>query len=244
MKFIFSIIIIFIKNCHAIELEELLNRVDRLYRSNTSTSQVQMEIKTPNWQRSINMNIWTKGMDYTFIILNSPRKDKGMATLKRQNDMWNFFPKINKVMKVPPSMMMSSWMGSDFTNDDLVKENTLRDDYKAILSNGENLKEYFITLTPKEKTVSIWGKIELYIDKKSLTPLRQIYYDEKNVKIRTMTFSDLQKKGQRLIPLTMTLTPHTKEKEGHTTIIKYLKINFNPKIEDSIFTRRNLQKRR
>ena len=243
MKYLIFFWLLVASQTFATEIQDLLKKVDRLYRSDTSIAQIQMEIVTPNWNRSLNMDIWTKGMDYTFVVINSPRKDKGIATLKRNNDMWNFFPKINKVMKIPPSMLMSSWMGSDFTNDDLVKENTLQEDYIAVLTS-KTKQEYLITLTPKKQAVSIWGKIELYIDRKTTTPTKQIYYDEKNIKIRTMTFSNLQKKDNRMIPLTMELIPHTKDKLGHKTIIKYLTIKFNPNVPESTFSRRNLQKRR
>src|SRR6056300_1016740 len=111
----------------AADVEGILDRVDRLYRSDTTFSSIEMNIKTPNWERTLKMDVWTRGLEYTFVVIESPPKDKGIATLKRKNSMWNYFPKINKVIKIPPSMMMSSWMGSDFTNDDLVKENTLRD---------------------------------------------------------------------------------------------------------------------
>jgi outer membrane lipoprotein-sorting protein len=227
----------------AADVEGILDRVDRLYRSDTTFSSIEMNIKTPNWERTLKMDVWTRGLEYTFVVIESPPKDKGIATLKRKNSMWNYFPKINKVIKIPPSMMMSSWMGSDFTNDDLVKENTLRDDYKAKLTLEDESK-YYISLTPKKQTISIWGKIELIVDKNMLYPLKQIYYDENGEKIRTMVFTEVKKVSGKTIPMKMTLTPHTKEKEGHETVITYLDIKFDPEISESVFSRRNLQKRR
>ncbi len=243
MKYFISIYFLLNVQAYAVDIDDILNKIDHLYRSDTSISKVQMEIKTPNWSRALSMDIWTKGMDYTFVVINSPRKEKGIATLKRKNEMWNFFPKINKVMKVPPSMMMSSWMGSDFTNDDLVKENTFRQDYNAKLTPTDG-EDYLITLTPKQHTVSIWGKIKLHVNKKSLAPTQQHYFDENNIKIRTINFSDLQIVDGRKIPMIMKLTPYTNSKIGHETVIKYLSIKFNPKLPESTFTRRNLQKRR
>ena len=114
-------------------VEELLDQMDRLYRSDSSHATIEMQIVTENWERTTIMEVWSRGMDDTLIKILSPRKDKGIKTLKHGNQMWNYFPKINKVLKVPPSMMMNSWMGSDFTNDDLVKENTLADDYLSKL---------------------------------------------------------------------------------------------------------------
>ena len=112
-------------------VREVLRKVDDLYRGTTSRGKVEMTVETPDWKRSMNMKIWSEGMNKTFVVILSPAKDAGVATLRVNRDMWNFFPGINKTLKVPPSMMMGSWMGSDFTNDDLVKESTFLDDYDA-----------------------------------------------------------------------------------------------------------------
>ena len=100
----------------------IIKKVDELYRADSSYAEMEMTIVTPNWERTLKLEAWSEGMDKTFITILEPKKDKGITTLRVDNEMWNFFPKINKVMKVPPSMMMGSWMGSDFTNDDLVKD--------------------------------------------------------------------------------------------------------------------------
>ncbi|MFZ5979884.1 MAG: outer membrane lipoprotein-sorting protein, partial [Candidatus Zixiibacteriota bacterium] len=110
------------------DIKRLIHEVDTLYRSEASYAELEMEIITPHWQRTLAMDSWTEGMDKTFIRIKEPLKEKGVATLRIDNEMWNFLPKTNKVMKIPPSMMMSSWMGSDFTNDDLVKEFSLFED--------------------------------------------------------------------------------------------------------------------
>ena len=115
---------------------KLLNKIDELFRSKGSWAIIEMEIISPDFERTLKMKSQSKGRDFTFISILSPRKDKGVSTLKRGNEMWNYFPKINKVIKVPPSMMMGSWMGSDFTNDDLVKDEKLSEDY--IVSSRRN----------------------------------------------------------------------------------------------------------
>ena len=113
-----------------VDVNELIREIDRLYRAETSYTELEMEIVTPHWQRTLAMYGWSEGMDNTFLRITAPRKEKGVATLRIDNEMWNFLPKTNKVMKIPPSMMMGSWMGSDFTNDDLVKESSLFEDYR------------------------------------------------------------------------------------------------------------------
>lgn len=224
-----------------ITIEQILAKIDKLYRSDSSQAIMTMKIVTPDWSREMEMEVWTEGLENSFVTILSPAKDKGVGTLKLGSEMWNYFPKINKVIKVPPSMMMGSWMGSDFTNDDLVKENTLRDDYIATLLK-EDGEKYLIQLIPKEETISVWGKITLEVEKKRLIPIVQEYFDEKNYKVRTMTFDQIKNFGSREIPARMTLVPLTKT--GHSTIVEYKELHFNVKIPNGTFTRKNLQKRR
>jgi outer membrane lipoprotein-sorting protein len=223
------------------ELDELLDKVDKVYRSESSTSTMVMTIKTPHWERSLKMKSWTRGMEHTFITILSPRKEKGISTLKKENEMWNYFPKVNKVIKVPPSMMMGSWMGSDFTNDDLVKENTYREDYTYKILKKEK-QIYTIELTPKPKTITVWGKLVLLVDASRFIPLRQDYYDEKGKLVREMVFSKVDKIGSLHFPKKMTL--RTLNKPGHVTEIEYQEIKLNAKVKKSVFSMKNLQKRR
>lgn len=217
----------------------LLKKMDELFRSKSSTSIMKMKIITPNWQRTLEMQSWTRGMDDTFIRVLSPRKDRGVATLKIDKEMWNYFPKINKVIKVPPSMMMGSWMGSDFTNDDLVREVSLVEEYK-VSKRVEN-DNYRLTLIPKQETVTVWGKVEIVVNQKTLLPLEQSYFNEKGDKVRVMTFSDIRSFSGREIPAVMTMTPLNKS--GYKTVIEYVEAEFDVDVADNIFTLRNLQTR-
>ncbi len=228
------------------DVKTIVEKADELYRSTTSSAELEMTIITPNWQRTLNMDVWTEGMDKTFIVINSPLKDKGIATLRIESEMWNYFPKINKVMKVPPSMMMGQWMGSDFTNDDLVKESTLLDDYTAKLFSPENADpdRYYIELKPKEETVTVWGKIELVVQKETYLPVKQVYYDEKGNAMRILDFKEVKELGGKNIPSVMEMSPLSKEKKGHSTTIKYLKASFDEELPKDTFTLRNLQKKR
>ncbi len=223
------------------ELDDLLDKIDEVYRSKSSYAEMSMEIATPHWQRILKMKSWTEGLKKTFITILEPKKEKGISTLKVENEMWNYFPKINKVIKVPSSMMMGSWMGSDFTNDDLVKENTLREDYfYKIIKKEKNI--YTIELKPKPETVTVWGKIHLVVDAKKFIPLLEEFYDEKDVLKRKMVFDKVAKIQNNLIPLRMTLIPL--DKEGHKTIIMYDKIRFDIPVKAETFSMKNLQKRR
>jgi outer membrane lipoprotein-sorting protein len=154
-------------------------------------------------------------------------------------EMWNYFPKINKVIKVPPSMMMGSWMGSDFTNDDLVREVSLVEEYQV--SKTEEGENYRLTLIPKKNTVTVWGKIEFIVNQQSLLPLSQSYFNEKGEKVRLMEFSNIKDFNGKKMPAIMTMVPLNKA--GHKTVIEYVEAEFNIELADNIFTLRNLQKR-
>jgi len=217
----------------------LLKKMDELFRSKSSIATMKMQIITPNWQRTLEMQSWTFGMDDTFIRVLSPKKDRGVATLQKDKEMWNFFPKINKVIKVPPSMMMGSWMGSDFTNDDLVREVSLVEEYQVSKKvEGDNFR---LILIPKKNTVTVWGKIEIVVNQESLLPLEQSYFNEKGVKVRTMEFSDIRDFSGKKMPAIMTMVPLNKV--GHKTVVEYVDAEFDIDLGGNIFTLRNLQTR-
>ncbi len=217
----------------------LLKKVDELYRSSSSIATMKMTIVTPDWQRTLSMKSWTIGMEDTFIRILAPKKDYGVATLKKDRDMWNFFPKINKVIKIPPSMMMGSWMGSDFTNDDLVKEVSLVEEYNITTKNeGKNMR---LILIPKQETVTVWARIEILVEEISLLPIEQSYFNERSEKVRVLTFSKVRKFSDRKIPGIMTMTPLNKT--GHKTVIEYVAAEFDVPIDKTVFTLRNLKSR-
>lgn len=205
-------------------------------------TEVEMEIINPNWERTLKMNIWTETMKNTFIDILYPAKEKGSGTLRKGTEMWNYFPKVGKVVKVPPSMMMSSWMGSDFNNDDLVKETTLSENYSAKFINSADKNLHVIELTPLKTTVTVWGKIVLTVQKKDLMPVKEEYFDEKGAQIRTLNFSDYKTMGGRLIPAKLELVPTGKANQK--TIIRYLAAKFDTKLPDDTFSLINLQRKR
>jgi len=224
----------------ALTAQDLIKQMEDLYRGNAAKATLTMQVETPNYQRTLTMESQSLGEENMLIRILSPKKDRGITTLKRENEMWNFFPKINKVIKVPPSMMMGSWMGSDFTNDDLVRETSLIDEYQ--LSYRETTESYFITLLPREQTVTVWGKIEYTISKENLLPVSETFYDEKGEKIRALQFSDVKEFSGRLLPSRLEMVPLNKD--GHKTIVIYDDMEFDPpEVTAEIFSLRNLKKR-
>ena len=226
------------------DVEEIVKKMDQLYRSETSHAEMEMQITTPHWERTLAMTVWTKGMDKTFIRITAPKKEQGVATLRIGNEMWNYLPKTNKVMKIPPSMMMGSWMGSDFTNDDLVKESSMLNDYSYQLIEPQDATpdHVYIQLTPREDSPIVWGKIVAAVRSDDYIPSWQHFYDEQGNLMRVLNFEEIKTFNGKVTPSVMEMLPQNKE--GHKTVVRFLNATFDSKIDERIFTRRNLQKRR
>ena len=219
---------------------EIIDQMEALYQGESSSATMTMIVETPQYQRTMEMQSSSMGTENSFIRILSPRKDRGFASLKLDMEMWNYLPKINKVIKVPPSMMMGSWMGSDFTNDDLVKQTTLTEEYFLTLEETDEL--YTIVLIPKEETVTIWGKIDYIVNKQYMVPVGQNFYDDRGELVRKLEFSELKEFSGKLIPSRLEMIPMNKE--GHKTIVIYDNLQFNPpEVDESIFTLRNLRSR-
>ncbi len=224
-----------------VDVREIVKKLDELYRSNSSAGELEMQIVTPHWERTLRMQVWTQGMNKTFIRIISPPKEKGVATLRIGNEMWNYLPNTNKVVKIPPSMMMSSWMGSDLTNDDLVSEFSLLEDfyYKLIAPEDGDGDLLYIEAIPKEGLPIVWGKIITAVRRNDYIPVWEKYFDEKGTLLRVIYFKDYREFGHRLIPATMELVPQNKS--GQKTIVRYLQMEFDKPIDRDVFSLRNLR---
>jgi len=185
----------------------------------------------------------------SFIHIESPAKDSGTTFLKLQSNLWMYIPRVERTMRIPPSMMLQSWMGSDFTNDDLVRESSEIDDYDHRLlgidpspEGHEGLRAYVVEYVPHEGVAVVWGKIITWIEVEHATPLRQEFYDEAGVRLRVMEFGEISEVGGRRYPFKWRMT--SLDKPGHETRIQVRKIVFDAEISDDVFTKRNLTKRR
>lgn len=225
------------------DAREIVRKADEKARGNSSIAQMTITTVRPKWTRSMEMKIWTKGTEYALILVQSPAKEKGIAYLKRKKEVWNWLPALERTIKLPPSMMSESWMGTDFTNDDLVKEASMVDDYThTLVGSGEaaGLDCYKIQMIPKPETAVIWGKILVWIDKKDYLQLRTEFYDEDGELINTMTGSEVKMIGGRLLPTKMDMIPA--DKKGQKTTISYEAIQFDQPLSDSFFTTANMTK--
>jgi len=224
---------------------EIVDRVDRMLRGASSRADVVMEIATEHWTRSLEMRVWSLGTAYALIRVVAPPREAGSATLKAGDEVWNYLPRVDRTIKVPPSLMMGSWMGSHFTNDDLVKESRVIDDYDiAIGFEGERqgVAVWEFVLTPKPTAAVVWGRVVQQVRKADLMPTWARYYDERGTLIRTMTFGDYRRFGSRLVPAVMTVRPEDKPDES--TTVRYRDLEFDVRLSPAFFSLRSLQERR
>ncbi len=224
---------------------EIIDRVDRLLRGASSHGTVTMEIVTEHWSRSLDMEVWSLGTEYSLVRVSAPAREAGTATLKAGQEVWNYLPRVDRTIKVPPSLMMGSWMGSHFTNDDLVKESRIVDDYDfEIAFDGarDGVPVWEFVLTPKPEAPVVWGRIEEQVRKADLMPTWVHYYDEDGARVRILTFSDYRLMGDRLVPATMLVVPADKPEE-HTALI-YHELRFGIDIDKSFFSLRTLRAQR
>lgn len=223
--------------------KEIIRKADDRLRGNSSYAEITMDIIRPEWKRTMRMKSWAKGTDYALIYIASPAKDKGTVSLKIGNEMWNWLPSIERSIKVSPSMMMQSWMGSDFTNDDLIRQSSIVEDYEHQLLGEEKLEGadcYRIQLIPKPQAPVVWGKIITWITKKEFNQLKVEYYDEDGALINVMTGSDLKTLDGRLLPTRWEMVPA--DKNGHRTVMTYSDIDFDVKLDENFFSKQNMNR--
>lgn len=221
---------------------EIVDRVDRILRGDSSVAQLTMEIQSKHWKRTLEAKAWSKGTERALILILKPTKEAGTATLKAEDNIWNYLPKVERIIKIPSSMMMGSWMGSHFTNDDLVKESRMIRDYSIVTSfegDRDGIPVWEFTLTPHEDAAVVWGKIVLEVRQADYMPTWQKYYDEDGTLVRTLTFSDFRTMDDRLVPTQMEIRPVDSPDEY--TRVTYQSLDFDVDLDDGFFSLRNLR---
>ena len=227
---------------NAQSVREIMDLVDQLWRGESSIARITMDIRTENWDRSLTLRAWSLGTDHTLIRVEAPQKEAGTATLRADQEVWNYLPRVDRTLKLPSSMMAGSWMGSHFTNDDLVKESRLVDDYEIELEfsgTRDGVDVWELLLVPLPEAPVVWGKIRYQVSKENLLPTWTRYYDESDELIRTMTFSEIRLLGSRLVPTVMTIEPA--DKPGESTVIRYHELDFDVDLDEDYFSLRNLR---
>lgn len=240
---VFGFLMLIVTNLSAQNLEEIIRKADEKFRGNSSQGEMTMIIERPTWSREVTMKNWTLGNHYSLIYITAPAKEKGQVFLKRNKEMWNWVPNIERMIKIPPSMMMQSWMGSDFTNDDLVRESSLAKDYEHKLLAEEKIAgydSYKIELIPKEDAPVVWGKVVMWISKTDYLWLKGEYYDEDGILVNTEILSDIKMMGNRKMPTRLEMIPA--DKPGQKTVLIFKNIEFDVKIDESFFSQQNMKK--
>lgn len=230
-------------NVKASDAKSIVKASDDLMRGTTNSGIYSMTVITPKWERKLTLQVYMKNRDKALIRILSPAKEAGIGTLRIDNEMWNYLPKVERTIKIPPSMMMQPWMGSDFANDDLVKESSIIHDYTHTIASQEHLnghETYKIIFTPKPDAPVIWGQLVRWIRIDDFVPIQEEYYNERGKLIKVLEYSDIAKVSDRIIPTTWTM--HSNTKPGHKTIIKLKDVQYNTPINDRIFSRSYLKK--
>ncbi len=220
----------------------LLKRTEMVLEGRSSLAVMSMAIQTPSYARTVKMKVWSKGRDFALVrVLEGGARETGMMTLKREKQLWNYLPQAGRVMKLPSGMMGDSWMGSDFTNDDLVHGSSMVNDFTSKVDKTDDhagRRAWFVTLTPKAGAKVVWGKIEVIIDRETCVPLEQRFFDDDGVLSRRMAYSEIKKVGWRNYPMKMSIYPAEK---GRSTAITYESIELDGDVSDDTFSLRRLQ---
>lgn len=225
--------------------QELVAHVERLLWGKTNQGLAEMTVITPRWERKIELRFWMERPERTFIRILAPAKEAGIGSLRIKAEMWNYLPAVERVIKIPPSMMLQPWMGSDMTNDDLVKESSAVEDYTHTLGVNEEIggvKVYSVESTPKPEAAVVWGKIVYKIRISDRIPLRREYYDERGELIKVMSFLDVRELGGRMIPTRWQMQPV--QKPQNRTIFTLKQMTFDAPLPADVFTLKNLQQTR
>jgi outer membrane lipoprotein-sorting protein len=224
-------------------LDRILAHLDDLYRSDRSIAVLTLEIQKPNRTRTLTLKAWSRGTEQALIVIEKPEREAGTATLRIGRNLWNYLPRIARTIRIPPSMMLSSWMGSDLTHDDLVRESSLLEDFTAALGDrSEDPPGWTLSLKAREDTVGLWNRIEYVVSDGEALPVQARFYDRRDRLSRVMTFSHIRVFDGRRVPSRLELVPT--DKEGHKTVVVYDEVRFNADVPESLFSLSSLEKAR
>jgi hypothetical protein len=222
--------------------KEIIRNTDSLLWGKTSVGIFELRVETPHWKRTLRLKAWELDREKSFIRILEPSKERGISTLRIGYEMWNYLPSIERTIKVPPSMMFQPWMGSDFTNDDLVKESSIVKDYDHRVLGTEapgGEKAYKVEALPKPDAPVVWGKILYWVRTKDFIPVKEEFFNEKGELVRVLTFSGIQRMGGRTIPTVWEMRPV--KDEGKRTVFRIIEIRYDIPIDDEIFSLEHLR---
>jgi len=225
------------------DAKEIIKKASENRYGKTSYGVMKMQIIRPKWSRTIEMKNWSMGDDYSLVLLTAPAKEKGQVFLKRKKEMWNWIPTISRMVKLPPSMMSQGWMGSDYSNDDIINQNSVVDNYTHKLLGSDKIGEYMcykIQSTPKPESNIVWGKKINWVSKDGFFMMKSESYDEDGILVRTEIASNIKSFGTKKLPSMFTIIPA--DKENNKTIFEIINIKFDVKLDDSFFSQANMKR--
>jgi len=211
------------------------------WRGLASDSVMTMVIHRPDWERAMTMRAWTKGDDRSLVRVLEPKKDRGNGTLTDDNSMWSFSPKVNRVIKIPSSMMGQSWMGSDFSNKDVARADDIIDEYEHTMLSVEQVDDvtvYEIEAVPHEEAAVVWGREVLRIRADHVV-LTHRFYDQDGELVKTLTSLEIGEMGGRVIALRQRMSKE--ETPDEWTEIQVDSIDYEVELKDSLFTLSSLR---
>lgn len=221
------------------EADEIIKKLDANMRGESVYMKISMQIKSLRHERTVKMETWSKGKEKSFVKIIYPPRDKGITFLSLDGEMWNYIPKIERIIKIPPSMMLQNWMGSDISNDDLVKQSSIVDDYNAKIIDRKGAV-VTIELTAKEDAPVVWGKIISKIDTTHYTGIEDTFYDEYGEKIRVFRYEDVKSFGKYYLPTVWKILPQKKQNNVTTMYIE--DVVYDKEISESYFTKSALKR--
>jgi outer membrane lipoprotein-sorting protein len=226
------------------DAKDIVRRADTKYNGEKSSySEMTMTIVRPKYKRSVQFKNWALTGGDALTLVTAPAKEKGQTFLKSGNNLWSWNPTIQRLIKLPPSMMSQGWMGSDFSNDDILKESSLVKDYTHKMLKTETvngLKCYKIELIPLEEAGVVWGKINLWISVDEYFELKSEFYDEDGYLVKTHVASKIVTLDDRRLPSVMEIIPA--DEPGNKTVVIITKMKFNIPIAGNFFTQQNMKR--
>ena len=221
--------------------DKVVAHLDALYRADFSQAKLKMQIKTEHFQRTLHIDSWTIGEDQALMVIRQPARESGTATLRTAKGLWNYAPRADRLVRIPTSLLSESWMGSHFSNDDLVRDSSLKTDFTAALEwrrEGGELR-LVVRLTPKPEAPVVYTLAIFVLDGSSWLPLRTEWYDGDSL-VRTTRYSDVRMFSGRKLPATLTVIPQDAPSEF--TSITYESLDFAAKPAPTLFTPAGLRR--
>ncbi len=239
------ILLVALSESRAQNPSEILQEADKRARGESSIMEVTLQVVRPTWTREMAMRSWSKGQDRSLVLVTAPARERGTAFLRVGREMWNWIPSVERTVKLPPSMMSQSWMGTDLTNEDFVREASFLVDYSHRLTGEETLLNrpaWIIELTPKPEAPVVWGKVVVWIGKEDYLQLRAVFYDEVGESVYTLEARQVGELGGRMLATRVEVLPT--DEPGHSTVMSIQSAQFNIPIPDETFTVRNMSRLR